>query len=73
MHHALHLSILLQVRDLDKVEMLIKSPDVDVNSHRGRQGYTPLHWAAEVSYDDQMKCVRKFIWLYLFFRSEAPL
>jgi len=42
---ALHKAV--KVRDLDKVEMLIKSPDVDVNSHRGRQGYTPLHWAAE--------------------------
>ena len=45
-----YLLILMQSGDLEKVEMLIEEYDADVNS-QGQYGYTPLNWAAEVSYN----------------------
>ena len=46
----LYIKPLLQAGDLDKVKMLIKA-NADVK-RRGAYGYTPLHWAANVSNND---------------------
>ena len=39
----------MQAGDQNKVKLLIKEYDVDVNS-QGEYGYTPLHRAAEVNH-----------------------
>ena len=41
---------ILQSGNTEVVELLLKTPGIDVNAW-DRDGNTPLHWAANVSYN----------------------
>ena len=48
-YQLFHVNIfILQERHIEVVELLLRTPGIDVNA-ANIWGYTPLHWAVEVS------------------------